>query len=162
MIGINAPLAPVRIGYVAWHTPKNTRRAAAKLLDFGRLIDEGSFAKYGGRTEAVVREYWKQEMPHEPPLCNHNSRKTVANWSLEVKLDYLKNWGSSQQSSRLSPLPFMVISQLGKEMREMGKSGGDSAPQSIQLPVFVQTAIKPIFEAMARNLFSFAGVEETA
>ena len=159
MIGINAPLAPAKINYSAWHTAKNTRKAAHGLQRFGRLLDDSSLAKYGGKAEAVLREYWKQEMSQKPQLCNHRSRETIASWSFETKTKFLANWTQTPESVRVSPLPFMVISQLGKEME---KNSGVSFPQGILLPEFVQQAIKPIFEAMARNLFSFAGVKETA
>lgn len=161
MTGISSPLAPARINYAAWHTGKNTRNAASKLLEFGRLIDEGSFARYGGRAEAVVREYWKEEMPYHQQLCNHNSRETIASWSFEVKTEFLAGWGNLRESTHVSPLPFMVISQLGKKMQETGKSSGNP-PQGPVLQEFVQTAIKPIFEAMAKNLLNFAGVKEAA
>jgi|GEM_PF-6162869 len=156
MIGINVPLAPARINYSAWHTAKNTRKAAAGLQRFGTLLDESSLAKYGGKAEAVLREYWKQEMPQKPQLCNHRSRETIAGWSFEAKTEFLSGWSASPPSTRLSPLPFMVISQLGKEMR---KNGGKL--DASKLRELVETTIKPIFEAMARNLFSFAGVKET-
>lgn len=153
--GINFPAAPAKINYRAWNTEKNTRRAAAKLRLFGNLIDSGSIASFGGRAEAVVREYWRVEMPKQPQLCNHNSREAIASWSFWQKVDFLNNWGISAESTRLSPLPFMVMSQLAKET---GKNGGVSSEHGIRVQSLVETAIKPIFEVMAKNLFSFAGI----
>ena len=158
MIGINSSLAPVKINYVAWHTQKNTHRAAAKLRRFGELLDgTGGLAKLGGKAEAVLREYWKEEMPQKQQLCNHHSRETIANWSFEAKTEFLASWAQRPESARLSPLPFMVMSQLGKETGR-----GNFSQHGTRLQSLVETAIKPIFEAMAKNLFSFAGVKEAA
>jgi hypothetical protein len=81
MKGINFPVAPAKINYAAWDTAKHTRRAAAKLRSFGNLLDSECIASFGGRAEAVVREYWRVEMPKQSPLCNHRSRETIASWS---------------------------------------------------------------------------------
>ena len=155
------PMAPAKIGRYDAYTEKNTRSAAASLRKFGRLVegDAGSLAKFGTKAEAVARAYWNQEMPKSPQLCNHTTRETISGWSFETKVEFLNSWSGSQASSRFSPLPFMVITALG---REIGANGGDSLPQGIKLQELVQTAVKPIFEAMAKNLFSFAGVKEAA
>lgn len=156
--GINFPVAPAKINYAAWNTEKHTRRAAAKLRFFGNLIDSESIASFGGRAEAVVREYWRVEMPREKQLCNHRSRETIASWSFWQKVDFLNNWGESTESSRVSPLPFMVMSSLAKET---GKNGGIPSLRAMKVQDILETAIKPVFEAMAKNLLSFAGVAET-
>ncbi len=161
MNGINMPFAPEKISRYGAYTPKHTHSAAASLRKFGRLVegDAGSLVKFGTKAESVVRAYWKQEMPKNPPLCNHRSRETIAGWSFEAKAEFLNSWGGSQASFRFSPLPFMVITALGMEISE---KAGDSTAQGIKLQELVQTAVKPIFEAMAKNLFSFAGIKEAA